>query len=169
MCQVPPPPPTGLPKKATLRRFPGNGNRNVPAAGHMRALIGALKSSGLPLAAQTRCTACTTAAAAAAVMLSVPGRLLRLLLRALAAFWSSLAPSCLRLPSLGGPGPRPGCAPASAAARLPRGPVPLSVNYHFTRQCNYKCGFCFHTAKTSFVLPLQEAQRGLRLLKEAGE
>ncbi|XP_046516249.1 radical S-adenosyl methionine domain-containing protein 2 [Equus quagga] len=47
-------------------------------------------------------------------------------------------------------------------------PTPLSVNYHFTRQCNYKCGFCFHTAKTSFVLPLEDAKRGLLLLKEAG-
>nr|AGC96537.1 inflammatory response protein 6 [Sus scrofa]UWI70519.1 radical S-adenosyl methionine domain containing 2 [Sus scrofa] len=46
--------------------------------------------------------------------------------------------------------------------------TPTSVNYHFTRQCNYKCGFCFHTAKTSFVLPLEEAKRGLWLLKEAG-
>ncbi|XP_036729231.1 radical S-adenosyl methionine domain-containing protein 2 [Balaenoptera musculus] len=46
--------------------------------------------------------------------------------------------------------------------------TPTSVNYHFTRQCNYKCGFCFHTAKTSFVLPLAEAKRGLLLLKEAG-
>ncbi|KAG7328212.1 hypothetical protein KOW79_008156 [Hemibagrus wyckioides] len=46
--------------------------------------------------------------------------------------------------------------------------TPSSVNYHFTRQCNYKCGFCFHTAKTSFVLPLDEAKRGLLLLKEAG-
>ncbi|EHB15200.1 Radical S-adenosyl methionine domain-containing protein 2 [Heterocephalus glaber] len=48
------------------------------------------------------------------------------------------------------------------------GTIPTSVNYHFTRQCNYKCGFCFHTAKTSFVLPLEEAKRGLFLLKEAG-
>ncbi|KAG9336167.1 hypothetical protein JZ751_002514 [Albula glossodonta] len=47
--------------------------------------------------------------------------------------------------------------------------TPTSVNYHFTRQCNYKCGFCFHTAKTSFVLPIDEAKRGLRLLKESGE
>ncbi|GAA6108718.1 radical S-adenosyl methionine domain-containing protein 2 [Tachysurus ichikawai] len=47
-------------------------------------------------------------------------------------------------------------------------PTPRSVNYHFTRQCNYKCGFCFHTAKTSFVLPIEEAKKGLRLLKEAG-
>ena len=38
--------------------------------------------------------------------------------------------------------------------------VPLSVNYHFTRQCNYSCGFCFHTAKTSFVLPLEKAKQG---------
>ncbi|XP_017549840.1 radical S-adenosyl methionine domain-containing protein 2 [Pygocentrus nattereri] len=46
--------------------------------------------------------------------------------------------------------------------------TPRSVNYHFTRQCNYKCGFCFHTAKTSFVLPIEEAKRGLQLLKQAG-
>ncbi|KAE8289963.1 putative E3 ubiquitin-protein ligase RNF144A-A [Larimichthys crocea] len=46
--------------------------------------------------------------------------------------------------------------------------IPTSVNYHFTRKCNYKCGFCFHTAKTSFVLPLEEAKRGLTLLKESG-
>lgn len=45
---------------------------------------------------------------------------------------------------------------------------PQSVNYHFTRQCNYQCGFCFHTAKTSFVLPFEEAKRGLKLLKNAG-
>ena len=46
--------------------------------------------------------------------------------------------------------------------------TPISVNYHFTRQCNYKCGFCFHTAKTSFLLPLEEVKRGLKLLKDAG-
>lgn len=46
--------------------------------------------------------------------------------------------------------------------------VPLSVNYHFTRQCNYQCGFCFHTAKTSAVLPMEEAKRGLCRLKESG-
>ncbi|CAJ0947550.1 unnamed protein product [Ranitomeya imitator] len=44
---------------------------------------------------------------------------------------------------------------------------PVSVNYHFTRQCNYKCGFCFHTAKTSFVLPIEEAKKGLSMLKDA--
>ena len=46
--------------------------------------------------------------------------------------------------------------------------VPLSVNYHFTRQCNYKCGFCFHTATSSFVLPLDEAKRGLTMGQSAG-
>ncbi|XP_022108160.1 radical S-adenosyl methionine domain-containing protein 2-like [Acanthaster planci] len=46
--------------------------------------------------------------------------------------------------------------------------LPLSVNYHFTRQCNYSCGFCFHTAKTSFVLPIEDAKTGIRMLKDAG-
>jgi radical S-adenosyl methionine domain-containing protein 2 len=45
---------------------------------------------------------------------------------------------------------------------------PISVNYHLTRQCNYRCGFCFHTAKTSYVLPIDEAKKGLTLLKENG-
>jgi len=65
-------------------------------------------------------------------------------------------------------------ATAAVAARVERNAlrqttaVPLSVNYHFTRQCNYKCGFCFHTAKTSFVLPLDVAKRGLDMLAAAG-
>ena len=68
--------------------------------------------------------------------------------------------------------------------------IPESVNYHFTRQCNYNCeeinikleplyrnnfgsfrwigGFCFHTAKTSYHLPLDDAKKGLAMLKEAG-
>ncbi|KAK6346550.1 hypothetical protein TWF696_006674 [Orbilia brochopaga] len=45
---------------------------------------------------------------------------------------------------------------------------PISVNYHFTRRCNYICGFCFHTAKTSHILSLDNAKRGLKLLKDAG-
>ncbi|KJE92068.1 radical S-adenosyl methionine domain-containing protein 2 [Capsaspora owczarzaki ATCC 30864] len=44
----------------------------------------------------------------------------------------------------------------------------VSVNYHFTRQCNYSCKFCFHTAKTSHLVPIEEACRGMKLLKEAG-
>src|SRR5690554_1460367 len=46
--------------------------------------------------------------------------------------------------------------------------VPVSVNYHFTRECNYSCGFCFHTAKTSHVEEIEEAKKGLWLLKKAG-
>ncbi|XP_065657871.1 S-adenosylmethionine-dependent nucleotide dehydratase RSAD2-like isoform X2 [Hydra vulgaris] len=46
--------------------------------------------------------------------------------------------------------------------------LPLSVNYHFLRTCNYSCGFCFHTAKTSFVLPLDKAKYGLQLLVDNG-
>uniref|UniRef100_A0A8D2J8Z5 S-adenosylmethionine-dependent nucleotide dehydratase RSAD2 n=1 Tax=Varanus komodoensis TaxID=61221 RepID=A0A8D2J8Z5_VARKO len=75
------------------------------------------------------------------------------------SLWSALASTWLwRAPS--------GAVAKESAATPPA--VPLSVNYHFTRQCNYKCGFCFHTAKSSFVLPLEEAKRGLRLLQQAG-
>lgn len=45
---------------------------------------------------------------------------------------------------------------------------PQSVNYHFTRVCNYSCGFCFHTAKTSFMFDLKNAMIGLKMLKQAG-
>lgn len=46
--------------------------------------------------------------------------------------------------------------------------IPVSVNYHFTRQCNYSCGFCFHTATTSHVESLENAKKGMALLKAAG-
>lgn len=50
---------------------------------------------------------------------------------------------------------------------------PISVNWHYTRECNYKCEFCFHTATTSFFLPktadgMEEAKEALRKLKAAG-
>ncbi|XP_009902325.2 S-adenosylmethionine-dependent nucleotide dehydratase RSAD2 [Dryobates pubescens] len=70
-----------------------------------------------------------------------------------------------RSPTLGTAAPTAGSRREEWEAETP---TPTSVNYHFTRQCNYKCGFCFHTAKTSFVLPLEEAKRGLKMLKEAG-
>ncbi|CAF3772562.1 unnamed protein product [Rotaria sordida] len=38
-------------------------------------------------------------------------------------------------------------------------PIPLSVNYHLTRACNYRCKFCFHTYLTNDHLPLDEAKR----------
>ena len=51
--------------------------------------------------------------------------------------------------------------------------VPKSVNWHYTRVCNYQCKFCFHTAKTSFFLPstsegLQESKQCLARLRDAG-
>lgn len=46
--------------------------------------------------------------------------------------------------------------------------IPLSVNYHFTRLCNMKCGFCFHTRKNSSKLNIEDAKKGLKILKQAG-
>ena len=43
-----------------------------------------------------------------------------------------------------------------------------SVNYHYTRECNFNCGFCFHTQKTNFKLPIEKAIEGLRILKDYG-
>ncbi|NWV15125.1 RSAD2 protein, partial [Ptilonorhynchus violaceus] len=107
------------------------------------------------------------------MQLAVLGRLLsvgRVVLAALrgrlgALCWS-LAPLSLSLPLAGWRDRSP--RPERAREWDDASPTPTSVNYHFTRQCNYKCGFCFHTAKTSFVLPLEEAKRGLAMLKEAG-
>jgi radical S-adenosyl methionine domain-containing protein 2 len=50
----------------------------------------------------------------------------------------------------------------------PPAPASLSINYHFTRNCNYHCGFCFHTAKAKDVLDLDSIKRGLSDLKAAG-
>lgn len=44
----------------------------------------------------------------------------------------------------------------------------LAVNFHFTRQCNYSCGFCFHTAKTSHVEPLDRLYLILKSLRDHG-
>ncbi|KAF3913422.1 hypothetical protein ABW20_dc0110255 [Dactylellina cionopaga] len=46
--------------------------------------------------------------------------------------------------------------------------APVSVNYFPSRQCNYSCGFCFHTETSSYILPIAQAKHGLRLLKQAG-
>ena len=62
--------------------------------------------------------------------------------------------------------------PIQPIERLPmpgaQSKTPISVNYHFTRKCNYACQFCFHTAKTSYLLPLDAAKRGLALLAHSG-
>ncbi|EGO03598.1 hypothetical protein SERLA73DRAFT_119288 [Serpula lacrymans var. lacrymans S7.3] len=46
--------------------------------------------------------------------------------------------------------------------------VPVSVNYFPHRKCNYSCDFCFHTTKNLYILPIDEAKKGLRLLAQAG-
>lgn len=46
--------------------------------------------------------------------------------------------------------------------------IPVSVNYHITRLCNYGCGFCFHTKKTSTMATLDEAKDALQALSTAG-
>ncbi|KIJ62489.1 hypothetical protein HYDPIDRAFT_94583 [Hydnomerulius pinastri MD-312] len=46
--------------------------------------------------------------------------------------------------------------------------IPVSVNWFPCRVCNYQCHFCFHTSTNDFMLPLDEAKRGLRLLTDAG-
>ncbi|KAL2215728.1 hypothetical protein M432DRAFT_552710, partial [Thermoascus aurantiacus ATCC 26904] len=58
--------------------------------------------------------------------------------------------------------------PSAIGGSKPSKIVPVSVNFHFTRKCNYECGFCFHTEKTSHVEPFENMQRGLRMLKKAG-
>lgn len=112
---------------------------------------------------------------------ALAGKLLDVFRKPLSSLWGSLAPLLLWLRAtfwLAGTdraqrqqdGEEPKGTREAEEDGSGDGPLtPTSVNYHFTRQCNYKCGFCFHTAKTSFVLPLQEAQRGLRLLRDAGE
>jgi len=44
----------------------------------------------------------------------------------------------------------------------------LVVNYHFLRTCNYACKFCFHTAKTSHIAPLEDAMKALQILVNHG-
>ena len=44
---------------------------------------------------------------------------------------------------------------------------PISLNYHFTRRCNMKCGVCFHTATTSHIQKIEDAKASIRLLKDA--
>jgi radical S-adenosyl methionine domain-containing protein 2 len=45
---------------------------------------------------------------------------------------------------------------------------PVSVNWFPNRRCNYECHFCFHTSTNEFILPLEEAKRGLKMLADAG-
>ena len=45
---------------------------------------------------------------------------------------------------------------------------PISVNFFFSRVCNYSCKFCFHYNNTNFHLKPEEVKKGLRALREAG-
>lgn len=47
-------------------------------------------------------------------------------------------------------------------------PVIIIVSDTKCRKCNYACDFCFHTTKNLYILPLDEAKQGLRLLAQAG-
>ncbi|TVY21360.1 Radical S-adenosyl methionine domain-containing protein [Lachnellula arida] len=62
----------------------------------------------------------------------------------------------------------PSIIPASPSLHKEDDIIPVSVNYFFTRKCNAECKFCFHTEKSSDTLELEDAQKGLRLLAEAG-
>ncbi|XP_003464994.1 S-adenosylmethionine-dependent nucleotide dehydratase RSAD2 [Cavia porcellus] len=106
---------------------------------------------------------------------ALAGKMLSAFRPSLGSLWGSLASLLFWLrAALWWPAEEKGCKQVagepqgSPEAKGEDSTVPTSVNYHFTRQCNYKCGFCFHTAKTSFVLPLEEAKKGLLLLKQAG-
>ena len=46
--------------------------------------------------------------------------------------------------------------------------APVSVNYFPSRQCNYSCGFCFHTDTSSYLLPFADIKHGLSMLRDAG-
>lgn len=43
-----------------------------------------------------------------------------------------------------------------------------SVNYFISRTCNYSCKFCFHTQKNHDILSIEDARRGIQLLRDAG-
>lgn len=43
-----------------------------------------------------------------------------------------------------------------------------SINFHFTRSCNYNCHFCFHTEKTKKHAPVADLTRTITLLAAEG-
>ena len=59
-------------------------------------------------------------------------------------------------------------ASANGRAKAKESRKNLVVNYHFHRQCNYACKFCFHTAKTSRILDPETAKALLGKLKNHG-
>lgn len=62
-----------------------------------------------------------------------------------------------------------GCGESNILSKNEEQIIPKSVNYHFTRRCNYTCGFCFHTEKTSYMTTLEDAKTGFDMLRKAGK
>ena len=97
----------------------------------------------------------------------VRGKVLEFLFRARGAHYSALERAGLidaKLPPPMNPSPIPHPNPSPAKSILQK----AAVNIHFTRKCNFGCKFCFHTAKTSYVLPPDSLIAIIRLLAEAG-
>ncbi|KAG8873669.1 Radical S-adenosyl methionine domain-containing protein 2 [Tulasnella sp. 331] len=46
--------------------------------------------------------------------------------------------------------------------------MPALNHFRLHRRCNYECEFCFHTTKSTFILPLDQGKAGLRLLTQTG-
>mmetsp|Transcript_3302 Transcript_3302/g.6857 ORF Transcript_3302/g.6857 Transcript_3302/m.6857 type:complete len:388 (-) Transcript_3302:423-1586(-) len=59
-------------------------------------------------------------------------------------------------------------SPSSVTESPPSGDLIKSVNYFISRKCNYSCKFCFHTQKNVDILGLEDAKRGLKMLRDAG-
>jgi len=47
------------------------------------------------------------------------------------------------------------------------GKIP-AINFHFTRQCNYHCKFCFHTKKSKYMLPMKDQLSILQQFRQFG-
>jgi len=43
-----------------------------------------------------------------------------------------------------------------------------AINFHISRVCNYKCKFCFHTKKSSYILPINDQIEVLRQFRQVG-
>ena len=46
--------------------------------------------------------------------------------------------------------------------------IPISVNFFYSRACNYHCGYCFHAENNLDKLPLEQVKKGLSLLRNKG-
>jgi radical S-adenosyl methionine domain-containing protein 2 len=87
----------------------------------------------------------------------------------LTRFWKSLRAAVFRFsPSARVPQLRSDRKSAAEKQDGDRLPIPVSVNYHFTRECNYNCRFCFHTNTSSHLATVADAKKALLLFRDAG-